>query len=101
MMVQFSVLPVSDEEHIAKYVAAAVKIVDESGLDYKVTPMGTVITGEWAPVMETIRKCHEAVRGMTDRVVTKIQIDYRKQGQQTPADKIKAVEKILGKEVKK
>lgn len=101
MMVQFSVLPICKDEHVSKYVAEAVKIVDESGLDYKLTPMGTVLVGEWEAVMAVVKKCHEKVRSMTDRVVTKIQIDHFQGIERTPEDKIVAVEKILGKELKK
>lgn len=101
MMVQFSILPVSSEQHIGDAVAKAVKIVHESGLDYKLTPMGTLIKGEWKPVMDVIKKCHEAVREDFDRVMTQVKIDNVKDGDIDFDHKIKSVEEKAGVEFKK
>ncbi len=101
MMVEFSVVPVSQDSRVAKYVAEAIRVIDESGLDYRVTPMGTVIQGEWDEVMAAVKAAHEKVRSMTDRVMTRIYIDHEK-GDGTSFDqKIKDVEEVLGKSVKK
>ena len=101
MIIELSVLPVSEDEHVSKYVAEAVRIIDESGLDYQLTPMGTVISGDWDSVMAVAKACHEKMLSMTDRVITKIRIDQFKDQEVAPGDKVKAVEKVLGKEVKK
>jgi uncharacterized protein (TIGR00106 family) len=100
MMIEFSILPVGEESHIGKYIAAAVKIVHESGMEYRLTPMGTILIGEWEPAMSVIRKCHDAVRQMSDRVMTRIKIDdFGKE--RMPEDKIESVEKLLGFAAKK
>jgi uncharacterized protein YqgV (UPF0045/DUF77 family) len=50
--------------------------------------------------MTVVRKCHEAVRQMSDRVITRIKIDdFGKE--RMPEDKIKSVENLLGFAVKK
>ena len=101
MIVELSVLPVSEEEHISKYVAEAIRIIDASGVEYQLTPMGTILSGDWDSVMAVAKACHEKILSMTDRVITKIRIDELKDREKAPADKVKAVEKILGKNVKK
>jgi uncharacterized protein (TIGR00106 family) len=101
MMIEFSILPISEESHISKYIAAAVKIVHESGMEYRLTPMGTILIGEWEPAMAVIRKCHDAVRQMSDRVMTRIKIDDFKDGQRLPEEKVKSVESQLGFQAKK
>jgi uncharacterized protein (TIGR00106 family) len=101
MMIEFSILPIGEESHVGKYIAAAVKIVHESGMDYRLTPMGTILVGEWEPAMEVIKKCHETVRQMSDRIITKIKIDDLKGPERQPEEKIKSVERMLGFEVKK
>jgi uncharacterized protein (TIGR00106 family) len=101
MMVELSIVPLSKEVHLGKHVAEAVKIVEQSGLEYRLTPMGTLLVGEWEPVMSVVRQCHEAVRKMSDRVFTKIKIDDFKGSERMPEDKVKSVEKHLGHEVKK
>jgi len=101
MMVELSVVPVGKEIHMSKYVAEALKIVHASGLEYRLTPMGTVLIGEWEAVMNVVRACHEAVRQHCDRVITKIKIDDLQGPERKPEDKIQAVEKLLDFAVKK
>jgi uncharacterized protein (TIGR00106 family) len=101
MMIEFSILPISEESHISKFVVAAVKIVHESGMDYRLTPMGTILIGEWEPAMAVIRQCHDAVRQMSDRVMTRIKIDDFKDGERLPEEKVKSVESRLGFQARK
>lgn len=101
MLVELSILPVSQEEHVGKYVAEAVRIVDASGLNYKLTPMGTLIEGEWGPVMKVVKSCHAKVMEMTDRAVTKIRIDDFRGEDKSMDEKVKSVEEILAKKLKK
>lgn len=101
MMVQFSIMPISDNPHLAEPIAKAMKIIHESGLEYRLTSMGTLIKGDWKEVMEVVKKCHEAVREDYDRVMTQIKIDDVKNGERTFDDKIKSVEEKAGMEFKK
>lgn len=101
MMVQLSILPVSEEQHLSDPIAKAVKIVHESGLEYKLTPMGTLIKGEWQEVMNVVKKCHEAVREDFDRVMTQIKIDDVKDSDTSFEDKIHSVEEKAEMEFRK
>ncbi len=101
MMVELSVLPVGQDEKIGKYVAEVVRIIDQSGLEYRLTPMGTVITGEWDQVMPVIKTCHEKIKEMTDRVITRIRIDDERSDKDDFDTRLQTVEKILGKPVSK
>ncbi|HKZ46665.1 MAG TPA: MTH1187 family thiamine-binding protein, partial [Thermodesulfobacteriota bacterium] len=82
-------------------IAKVVKIVDESGLPYKANPMGTVIEGNWDEVMTIIKKCHQEVIKSSPRIITSISIDDRPGKPNRITEKLKSVEKRLGKEVKK
>lgn len=101
MMVQLSILPISEERHLAEPIARAVEIIHDSGLEYRLTPMGTLIKGDWKEVMGVIRKCHEAVREDFDRVTTQIKIDDVKDRDISFDDKIQAVEGKAEMEFKK
>ena len=61
MLVEFSIVPVGVGSSIGDQLAEVLKIVDASGLPYKVNPMGTVIEGQWDEVMRLIKKCHNTV----------------------------------------
>ncbi len=100
MVVEFSMWPMvgaSVSEHVAK----VIKMVDESGLPYKVNAMGTVVEGEWDDVMGLIKKCHQLLAGQTERVITEISIDDRKTRSNRIEGKVASIEKVLGKEIKK
>ena len=95
MMVQLSIMPISEDQHLSEPIAKAIKIIHESGLEYKLTPMGTLLKGEWKEVMNVVKKCHQTVSEDFDRVVTQIKIDDVKNGDISFDDKIRAVEEKL------
>jgi uncharacterized protein (TIGR00106 family) len=101
MLVQFSIVPVGVGSSIGAQLAGVLGIVDESGLPYKVNPMGTVVEGEWADVMRVIKTCHDSVMKGSDRAITTISIDDRKGKPSRLEEKVKSVEKRLGRELKK
>jgi len=101
MIVEFSIIPVGTKNSIGGQVAKVLKIVDESGLPYKVNPMGTVVEGSWNDVMGLIKKCHEIVIKSNDRVITTISIDDRKGKSNRINEKVKSLEKRIGKTLKK
>ena len=101
MLVEFSIIPVGRGAGIGKYIAKVLKIVDNSGLPYKVNPMGTVVEGSWDDVMALIRKCHEAAMRVGERVVTSIKIDERKKHCNMIEEKVKSLEHRLHKSLNK
>jgi uncharacterized protein (TIGR00106 family) len=101
LLVEFSIIPIGKGPGLSKEVAGVLKIVDESGLPYKVNPMGTVVEGEWHEVIGLIEKCHKTMLNEEERVVTKITIDDRKGKSNRIEEKVKSVENRLNKSLKK
>jgi uncharacterized protein (TIGR00106 family) len=101
MLAEFSIVPLGAGNSISSHVAKVLKIVDTSGLPYKINPMGTVIEGTWGEVMRLIKKCHDTILKTEDRVLISIAIDDRKSRTERINQKIKSVEKKLGKRLKK
>jgi len=58
-------------------VAAAVKIVRESGLPNRTTSMFTEIEGEWDEVFDVVRRATEAVGAYGSRVSLVLKADIR------------------------
>ena len=75
MLVEMSIIPVGGDAHLSDQIAKVLRIVDESGLSYQLTPAGTCIEGEWDEVMALVRQCHEQVRKHTSHVFTTIRIE--------------------------
>jgi uncharacterized protein (TIGR00106 family) len=102
MMVEFSIIPIGKGESVSEDVAAVLALVDKSGLDYRLNPMGTVVEGGWDEVMALIKNCHAEVLKGAGRIVTKITIDDRSSRPTGRlAQKIESVEKRLGRDLKK
>ena len=78
MLVEFSVIPIGIGSSLGAQLAEVLKIVDASGLPYKLNPMGTVVEGEWDEIMKLVKKCHGTVMKKGERTVTTITIDDRK-----------------------
>jgi uncharacterized protein (TIGR00106 family) len=89
------VVPIGEGESLSSYVAECIKIVEASGLKYQLTPMATVLEGEWEEVMKVVGECHGKVRSMCRRVVTTIEIDDREGKRNAMEQKIRSVEEKL------
>lgn len=79
MIVAFSVAPSgagsTDSMHDA--VAAAVRIVRESGLPNRTSSMFTELEGEWDEVMDVVKRATEAVGAYGSRVSLVLKADIR------------------------
>jgi len=75
MLIELSVLPLGRDTHLSDEIAEALKIIDDSGLPYQLTPSGTCIEGEWDEVMAVVRQCHERMLGISSHVVTTLRIE--------------------------
>jgi len=101
MVVEFSVVPIGRGESLSGLVARVADVVDKSGLPYQLTAMGTIVEGDWDEVFTLIRRCHETMRGLAGRVSTHIAVDDREQSGDRIKGKVREVEDVLGRELKK
>src|SRR5947199_354099 len=62
VLLEFSMSPLGKGESVGRYVARSLEIVDASGVDYRLNPMGTVLEGEWDEVFGVVRQCYERLR---------------------------------------
>jgi len=54
------VLPRAKDKDTYALVDEAIKIIDESGVKYRVCPFETVMEGDFDELMEVVKKVHEA-----------------------------------------
>ena len=96
---EISIVPVgTGTTSVSSYVAGAITILKESGLNYTLTPMGTVVEGELEDVMAVCTRMHaSAFAKGAQRVYTTIKIDDRRDGEEGPrmAHKVASVERKL------
>ena len=102
MLAEISVFPLDKGARgLSRFVAQSIKIIEQSGLDFEVHAMGTLIEGPSDKIFEVIRECHENMISQSDRVVTQIKIDDRKGVSGTIRTKVRSVEEKVGKELPK
>ncbi len=92
--------PLGKGESVGEYVARSLKIVEESGLDYRLHAMGTVLEGEWDEVFGVVKRCYEAMSADCDRISCSIKVDARKGASGRLTSKVRSVEEKLGRRLK-
>ena len=101
VLLEFSMFPLGKGDSLSPYVARSLDIIDASGLDYRLGPMGTTLEGPFEEVMGVVKRCFEAMSADCDRIECSIKIDYRKDQEGRLDSKIASVEKQLGRPLKK
>lgn len=100
VLLEFSMSPLGKGESVGKYVSRSLDIIDRSGVDYRLNPMGTVLEGEWDEVFRVVKKCYERMRKDCNRISCSIKIDHRKGAKGRLGSKVSSVEKRLKRKLK-
>lgn len=89
-----SISPLGDGESVSKSVAQAVQKIKDSGLNWELTPMGTIIESQ--SLKEVLNVINDAVESLSDsnRISVSVKIDYRKS---KPLDMNSKVDSVLKK----
>lgn len=99
-LMEFSIVPLDKGPHFSKFVAGILDIVDESGLDYRLNPMGTVVEGEWDELITLIDNCFKSLEKQSDRISLQVKFDHRKGVTGALETKIKSVKEISSRAIK-
>lgn len=102
ILVELSMFPTDKGESVSPYVSRIIKMIDESDITYKLTPMGTVFeTNSLEKALNIINQAYKQLELDCNRVYSIIKMDIRKNAENRIEGKVKSVEGKLGKEVKK
>ncbi|MDY6974560.1 MAG: MTH1187 family thiamine-binding protein [Thermodesulfobacteriota bacterium] len=99
-LMEFSIIPLDKGASFSPYVARVLAIVDESGLDYRLNPMGTVVEGEWDDLLALLSRCFRSLEKDSDRISLQVKYDYRKGVSGALKGKIRSVEERAGRSFK-
>ncbi len=80
---------------MSKDVARIIEILEQTGLEYRLGPMGTAVEGDWQQVIEAIQRCHQMELENHSRVITNITIDDRREGAHHLDEMVTSVEQII------
>jgi len=98
VLMEFAMFPTDKGESVSPYVSRIIKMIDESGLEYKLTPMGTVVeAGSIQEILGIIEKAHKVLDDDCSRIYSTIKLDIRKGAENRLEGKVKSVEEKIGK----
>ncbi len=100
VLLEFSMSPLGKGESVSKYVSRSLDIIDKSGVDYRLNPMGTVLEGEWDEVLGVVKQCYERMKKDCPRISCVMKVDYRRNHKGRLSGKVAAVEKQLKRKLK-
>lgn len=96
MIVEISFVPIGIGTSLSRYIAEVVKNIEKSGLKFQLTPMGTIVEGDWEDISDLIDQSHKLIFEMgIERIITNIKIDYRLDKKSSMEDKMNSVKRKM------
>lgn len=97
-VVEVSIVPIGVAgTSLSGYVATALEVLRASTVQYELTAMGTILSGDLDEILGVVRRMHESLfdKG-APRVLTQIKIDDRRDRIGSPQQKVQSVLDKLG-----
>lgn len=99
VLLEFAMAPHGQGENLSPYVARILDVIDKSGVSYQLTPMGTILEGEWENVMGVVTACFQSLTADCSRIGMNLKVDYRAGPESRMRSKIDKVEAQLGRKL--
>ena len=100
VLLEFAMAPSGAGGSLSAHVARILDIVDRSGLAYRLTPMGTILEGEWDEVMGVITACFKTLENDCPRISVNLKADWKPGAASRLTSKVESVEKALGRKLR-
>jgi len=96
-LMEISIVPIgTTKTGLSLYVAGVIKVVQESGLDFELSDMGTIVEGEADELLKLAACMHDSVfQHDVKRVYTVIKLDDRRDKETSLGEKSASVWKKL------
>lgn len=97
VLLEFSMFPTDKGESVSPFVSRIISMIRASGLNYRLTPMGTVVEAEGLPeILDLIAKAYNELEPDCNRVYSSLKLDIRKGPMGRLEGKIQSVENQIG-----
>ena len=98
VLLEFAMFPTDKGEGVSNYVSRIIKMIDQSGENYQLTPMGTIIEfNTMKDALLLIEKAYDQLEADCNRIYSSLKFDIRKGKENRLEGKIKSIEKKIGK----
>ncbi|MCF8361153.1 MAG: MTH1187 family thiamine-binding protein [Prolixibacteraceae bacterium] len=97
VLLEFAMFPTDKGESVSKYVSRIIEEIRDSGFDYRLTPMGTVVeTDSFVEATAVMNRCYDALADDCTRVYCSAKFDVRKAKSGRMSKKIESIENHIG-----
>jgi len=98
VLLEFSMFPTDKGESVSPYVSQVIAMIRDSGANYQLTPMGTIIeTDTLEQAMALVQKAYAVLdEGGCNRVYSSLKLDIRKGKGNRLSGKLDSVREKIG-----
>ena len=98
VLMEFSMFPTDKGESVSPYVSEVIRMIRESGVSYRLTPMGTIIeTEKLSEALAIVEQAEQVLsRQEGRRIYSSIKLDIRAGRSGRMEGKIRSVEEKIG-----
>ncbi|QQS50065.1 MAG: MTH1187 family thiamine-binding protein [Bacteroidota bacterium] len=97
VLLEFAMFPTDKGESVSTYVSRIIKMIDESGESYQLTPMGTIVeTQNLQQALELVHKAYMLLEPDCKRIYSSLKLDIRQGPEGRLAGKILSIEEKIG-----
>ncbi len=101
VLLEFAMFPTDKGESVSSYVSKIIDMVDKTGVDYQLTPMGTIIEcDDIDEALDIVKSSYKCLESDCSRIYSTLTFDIRKGEKGRLKSKIKSVEDRLNREIK-
>ena len=94
---EFAMFPTDKGESVSEYVSKVIKMISESGYEYQLTAMGTIIETEtFDQALEILSKSHSILEPVSNRISSNVKFDIQKKKKNRISGKIKSIVDKIG-----
>ena len=98
VLLEFAMFPTDKGDSVSEYVSEIIKMIKNSGFDYKLTAMGTIIETETLEeALGIVNRSYQVLEPNSKRVYSSIKLDIRKEKSNRLETKIKSIESKIGR----
>lgn len=99
-LMEFSMFPLDKGSSLSSYVAKVLDVVDSSSFTYRLTPMGTIVEGEFDALLALLSSCFKILEPASERISLSVKFDHRRGENPRLDQKIESVETKLGRKLR-
>jgi uncharacterized protein (TIGR00106 family) len=100
MLVELSITPLGRGTQLSGDLGRILKIIDESGIRYRLTPSGTCLEGEWDEVMDVVKRCHREASSFCTYILMTLRIEDELGANDKLNENISSIERAAGRQFK-